>query len=266
MAAFYPEGLAASGGPTALCHAVDAVVADARAHRRTASAPWARRSPLRRLPGLVDRVGAHTYRVLGPRLPAAAFEHVDFLALDLRDAALEGLRVLLERGWSNVRDRDALNDRRLPVLSDSGGGRLAQLAGRRNREDLRCDNDPGPSCRDDSGGLHPGRAGSGCPGSNRWLVQSTIDRQAASLADAVRPEVAALPSPRPRSGRAGGCGTPTEDDRFHNPDAGLPARGAQSPPPPRPLASTGVPMAGLGGCPSRGSPIPSVRPTSSVAR
>jgi CMD domain protein len=100
IAAFYAAGLAASGAPAALREAVDAAVADARAH-----GPYGRypAGPLSRedTAGPVYRVGAEPRRVLGPRL-AAAFEHMHLLVFHPRDAGPVGLQALLDAGWSTT--------------------------------------------------------------------------------------------------------------------------------------------------------------------
>ena len=100
MAAFYAAGLAASGAAAALREAVEAAIADARAHGPYGSYPA---GPLSRedTAGPVYRVGAETCRVLGQHL-AAAFEHVHLLIFHPRDAAPVALQALLDAGWSTT--------------------------------------------------------------------------------------------------------------------------------------------------------------------
>lgn len=100
MAAFYAAGLATSGASAALREAVDAAIAEARAHGPYGSYPA---GPLSRedTAGPVYRVGAEPRRVLGSRL-AAAFEHVHLLVFHPRDAAPVALQALLDAGWSTT--------------------------------------------------------------------------------------------------------------------------------------------------------------------
>jgi len=100
MAAFYAAGLAASGASAALREAVDAAIAEARAHGPYGSYPA---GPLSRenTAGPVYRAGAETRRVLGPRL-AAAFEHMHLLVFHPRDATPVALQALLDAGWSTT--------------------------------------------------------------------------------------------------------------------------------------------------------------------
>ena len=99
-AAFYAEGLAAAGASAPLRKALDAAIADARAH-----GPYGRypAGPLSRedVTGPAYRVDADTRRVLGRRL-AAAFEHVHMLVFHPRDATPEALQALLDAGWSTT--------------------------------------------------------------------------------------------------------------------------------------------------------------------
>jgi CMD domain protein len=96
-AAFYTEGLAASGAPGALREAVDTAVAEATARGPYGSYPA---GPLSRedTAGPAYRAGTTTRRALGPRL-AAAFEHVHMLVFHPRDAAPAALQSLLDAGW-----------------------------------------------------------------------------------------------------------------------------------------------------------------------
>jgi len=100
MAAFYTAGLAGSGASAALREAVDAAIAEARAHGPYGSYPA---GPLSRedTAGPVYRVSGETRRVLGPRL-AAAFEHMHLLAFHPRDATPVALQALLDAGWSTT--------------------------------------------------------------------------------------------------------------------------------------------------------------------
>jgi CMD domain protein len=100
IAAFYAEGLAASGASAALREAVDAAIAEARAHGPYGSYPA---GPLSRedVAGPAYRVGAETRRALSPRL-AAAFEHVHLLVFHPRDATPVALQALLDAGWSTT--------------------------------------------------------------------------------------------------------------------------------------------------------------------
>ena len=100
IAAFYAEGLAASGASAALREAVDAAIAEASAHGPYGSYPA---GPLSRedVAGPAYRVGAETRRALGPRL-AAAFEHVHLLVFHPRDATPAALQALLDAGWSTT--------------------------------------------------------------------------------------------------------------------------------------------------------------------
>ena len=97
IAAFYAARLSAS---TALREAVDAAVAEAKAHGPYGSYPA---GPLSRedTSGPLYRVGAPTRRGLGPRL-TAAFEHVHMLVFHPRDAAPAALQALLDGGWSTT--------------------------------------------------------------------------------------------------------------------------------------------------------------------
>jgi CMD domain protein len=98
IAAFYAAGLSASGASASLREAVDAAIAEARAHGPYGSYPA---GPLSRedTAGPVYRVGEKTRRALGPRL-AAAFEHMHLLVLHPRDADSTALQALLNAGWS----------------------------------------------------------------------------------------------------------------------------------------------------------------------
>lgn len=98
IAAFYAAGLSASGASASLREAVDAAIAEARAHGPYGSYPA---GPLSRedTAGPVYRVGEKTRRALGPRL-AAAFEHMHLLVLHPRDADSAALQTLLNAGWS----------------------------------------------------------------------------------------------------------------------------------------------------------------------
>jgi CMD domain protein len=98
IAAFYAAGLSASGASASLREAVDAAIAEARAHGPYGSYPA---GPLSRedTAGPVYRVGEKTRRALGPRL-AAAFEHMHLLVLHPRDADSAALQALLNAGWS----------------------------------------------------------------------------------------------------------------------------------------------------------------------
>jgi CMD domain protein len=98
IAAFYAAGLSASGASASLREAVDAAIAEARAHGPYGSYPA---GPLSRedTAGPVYRVGEKTRRSLGPRL-AAAFEHMHLLVLHPRDADSTALQALLNAGWS----------------------------------------------------------------------------------------------------------------------------------------------------------------------
>jgi len=98
IAAFYAAGLSASGAAASLREAVDAAIAEARAHGPYGSYPA---GPLSRedTAGPVYRVGEKTRRALGPRL-AAAFEHMHLLVLHPRDADSTALQALLNAGWS----------------------------------------------------------------------------------------------------------------------------------------------------------------------
>ena len=100
IAAFYAAGLAASGASAALRDAVDAAIAEARAHGPYGTFPA---GPLSRedAAGPVYRVGANPRRVLGPRL-AAAFEHMHLLVFHPRDADSVALQALLDAGWSTT--------------------------------------------------------------------------------------------------------------------------------------------------------------------
>jgi len=99
-AAFYAGELAASGASTALCHAVDAAITEAKAHGPYGSYPA---GPLSRedTAGPVYRVAAGTRSALGPRL-AAAFEHMHLLVFHPRDAEPKALRALLDAGWTTT--------------------------------------------------------------------------------------------------------------------------------------------------------------------
>ena len=100
ITAFHAEGLAASGASAALREAVDAAIAEARAHGPYGSYPA---GPLSRedVAGPAYRVGAKTRRALSPRL-AAAFEHVHLLVFHPRDATPVALQALLDAGWSTT--------------------------------------------------------------------------------------------------------------------------------------------------------------------
>jgi CMD domain protein len=100
VAAFYAERLAASGAPAALCEAVGAAIAGARAHGPYGAYPA---GPLSRedTAGPAYRPSAATARALGRRL-AAAFEHVHMLVFHPRDAAPASLQALLDAGWSTT--------------------------------------------------------------------------------------------------------------------------------------------------------------------
>jgi CMD domain protein len=99
-AAFYAAGLAASGASAVLREAVDAAIAEARAHGPYGSYPA---GPLSRedTAGPIYRAGADTRRALGPRL-AAAFEHMHLLVFHPRDAEPVRLQALLDAGWSTT--------------------------------------------------------------------------------------------------------------------------------------------------------------------
>ena len=97
-AAFYAAGLAARGTAAPLREAVDAAIAEARAHGpygRYPAGPLSGEDTV----GPVYRVGEKTRRALGPRL-AAAFEHMHLLVLHPRDADPGALQALLDAGWS----------------------------------------------------------------------------------------------------------------------------------------------------------------------
>jgi CMD domain protein len=100
IAAFYAAGLSASGASAPLREAVDAAIAEARAHGPYGSYPA---GPLSRedTAGPVYRVGENARRVLGARL-AAAFEHMHLLVLHPRDADPAALQALLNAGWSTT--------------------------------------------------------------------------------------------------------------------------------------------------------------------
>ena len=100
IASFYAAGLSASGASAPLREAVDAAIAEARAHGPYGSYPA---GPLSRedTAGPVYRVGENTRRVLGARL-AAAFEHMHLLVLHPRDADPAALQALLNAGWSTT--------------------------------------------------------------------------------------------------------------------------------------------------------------------
>jgi CMD domain protein len=99
-AAFYAEELASAGGSTELRQAVDAAIAEARAHGPYGSYPA---GPLSRenTAGPVYRVGAHARRALGPRF-TAAFEHMHLLVYHPRDAEPKALQALLDAGWTTT--------------------------------------------------------------------------------------------------------------------------------------------------------------------
>jgi len=100
IAAFYAEGLAASGAPAALREAVDGAIAEASArgpYGRYPAGPLSREN----VAGPAYRVGANTRRALGPRL-AAAFEHVHLLVFHPRDATPIALQALLDAGWTTT--------------------------------------------------------------------------------------------------------------------------------------------------------------------
>jgi len=96
--AFYAAGLSAREAAVPLREAVDAAIAEARAHGPYGSYPA---GPLsgEDAAGPVYRVGETTRRALGPRL-AAAFEHMHLLVLHPRDADPGALQALLDAGWS----------------------------------------------------------------------------------------------------------------------------------------------------------------------
>jgi len=98
VAAFYAAGLAASGAAPALCGAVEAAIAEARARGPYGSFPT---GPLSRedAAGPVYRVSADTRRAVGARL-AAALEHMHLLVFHPRDADPLALRALLDAGWA----------------------------------------------------------------------------------------------------------------------------------------------------------------------
>jgi CMD domain protein len=98
IAAFYAAGLSARGASASLREAVDAAIAEARAHGPYGSYPA---GPLSRedTAGPVYRGGEKTRHALGPRL-AAAFEHMHLLVLHPRDADSAALQALLNAGWS----------------------------------------------------------------------------------------------------------------------------------------------------------------------
>jgi CMD domain protein len=100
IAAFYAAGLSATGASAPLREAVDAAIAEARAHGPYGSYPA---GPLSRedTAGPVYRMGENARRVLGPRL-AAAFEHMHLLVFHPRDAASVALQALLDAGWSTT--------------------------------------------------------------------------------------------------------------------------------------------------------------------
>ena len=99
-AAFYAAGLSARGPGAPLREAVDAAIAEARAHGPYGSYPA---GPLsgEDTAGPVYRVREKTRRALGPRL-AAAFEHMHLLVLHPRDADPGALQALLDAGWSTT--------------------------------------------------------------------------------------------------------------------------------------------------------------------
>jgi CMD domain protein len=98
IVSFYGSGLSTSGASPALREAVDAAIAEARAHGPYGSYPA---GPLSRenTAGPVYRVGEKIRRGLGPRL-VAAFEHMHLLVLHPRDADSAALQALLDAGWS----------------------------------------------------------------------------------------------------------------------------------------------------------------------
>ena len=100
IAAFYVEGLVASGATAALREAVDSAIAEAGARGPYGSYPA---GPLSRedAAGPDYRVGPKTRHALGRRLPAA-FEHVHLLVFHPRDAAPAALQALLDVGWSTT--------------------------------------------------------------------------------------------------------------------------------------------------------------------
>jgi len=100
IAGFYVARLADSGASTALRDAVDAAIAEAKAHGPYGNYPA---GPLSRedTAGPVYHVGGSTRGALGPRL-AAAFEHVHMLVFHPRDAAPAALQALLDGGWSTT--------------------------------------------------------------------------------------------------------------------------------------------------------------------
>ncbi|MGH7040278.1 MAG: CMD domain protein [Stellaceae bacterium] len=99
-AAFYADGLAASGASAELRGAIDAAIAAAAGQGPYGAYPA---GPLSRedVPGPIYRVAAETRRALGSRL-AAAFEHVHLLVFHPRDAAPAALQALLDAGWSTT--------------------------------------------------------------------------------------------------------------------------------------------------------------------
>jgi CMD domain protein len=100
IAAFYAEGLVASGASAALREAVGAAIAEAAARGPYGSYPT---GPLSRenAAGPAYRVSAKIRDALGPRL-ATAFEHVHLLVFHPRDAAPARLQALLDAGWSTT--------------------------------------------------------------------------------------------------------------------------------------------------------------------
>ena len=119
-----PRGLAASGALGALREAVDAAdrgsaaarplwqlpggSPEPRGHGRAESIAWARRP------------GVHSVRAWPRR-----FEHMHLLVLHPRDADSTATPGAAERRLVRHRYRHALPDRRLPVLPDSSGCRIA---------------------------------------------------------------------------------------------------------------------------------------------
>jgi CMD domain protein len=100
MAAFYAEGLTASGPPAALRQAVNAAIAEARSqgpYGRYPAGPLSREDTA----GPVYRAGPETRRALGPRL-TVALEHAHLLVFHPRDAVPAALQALLDAGWATT--------------------------------------------------------------------------------------------------------------------------------------------------------------------
>ena len=219
-AGFYGERLATSGATAGLRRAVDAAIAEARARGPYGSYPA---GPLSRedSAGPAYKVGADARRALGPRL-AAAFEHVHMLVFHPRDAAPAALQALLDAGLVHDRHRDDLPDRRLPVVPDPGGRRLA----RSRRPPLTREVFPMAETvlnpPDHTAPVAFTRA------QLEWLpwleplaADAMTERHLASLVDAAR-----VKSPYfrllARDPDALEARTRTDKDIFYNPDAGLP--------------------------------------------